>query len=69
MASIVVRTTVRSIRSTSTRPQLCRDESWHAPFRTLRATAPVHRYGHSAFGPYWLVSCRSSGVMTPPAIE
>lgn len=38
------------------RPELYRDDTWHAPFRTLRATAPVHRVEHSDFGAYWAVS-------------
>ena len=38
------------------RPELYRDDLWQAPFRTLRATAPVHRVAHSDFGPYWSVS-------------
>ena len=38
------------------RPELYRDDVWQAPFRELRATAPVHRVEHSDFGPYWSVS-------------
>jgi cytochrome P450 len=38
------------------RPELYRDDTWHEPFRRLRAEAPVHRCAHSAFGPYWSVS-------------
>ncbi|BCA60494.1 cytochrome P450 [Sphingomonas sp. HMP6] len=38
------------------RPELYRDDVWQAPFRELRATAPVHRIEHSGFGPYWSVS-------------
>jgi len=38
------------------RPELYRDDVWQAPFRTLRATAPVHRVEQSGFGPYWSVS-------------
>eukprot|EP01037_Dinobryon_pediforme_P025909 gene25909-28236_t len=38
------------------RPELYRDDLWQAPFRALRATAPVHRVEHSDFGPYWSVS-------------
>ncbi|ODP37809.1 cytochrome P450 [Sphingomonas turrisvirgatae] len=39
-----------------TRPELYRDDRWHEPFRTLRATAPVYRCEDSAFGPYWSIS-------------
>ena len=38
------------------RPELYRDDTWHAPFRELRATAPVHRIEHSDFGAYWSIS-------------
>lgn len=38
------------------RPELYRDDVWQAPFRELRATAPVHRTEDSGFGPYWSVS-------------
>ncbi|MEI9928233.1 MAG: cytochrome P450 [Sphingomonas sp.] len=38
------------------RPELYRDDVWQAPFRRLRAEAPVYRCAHSAFGPYWSVS-------------
>ena len=38
------------------RPELYRDDLWQAPFRTLRATSPVHRVEQSDFGPYWSVS-------------
>ncbi len=38
------------------RAELYRDDTWHAPFRQLRAEAPVHRVEHSQFGPYWSVS-------------
>ena len=39
-----------------TRPELYRDDTWHAPFRKLRADAPVHYCANSDFGPYWSVS-------------
>lgn len=38
------------------RPELYRDDTWHAPFAELRATAPVRFTPQSAFGPYWSVS-------------
>lgn len=38
------------------RPELYRDDTWHAPFRELRAHHPVHYTAHSAFGPYWSIS-------------
>jgi cytochrome P450 len=38
------------------RPELYGDDTWHAPFRKLRAESPVHYTEHSAFGPYWSVS-------------
>jgi cytochrome P450 len=39
-----------------TRPELYRDDTWHEPFRQLRAEAPVYRCENSAFGAYWSVS-------------
>lgn len=39
-----------------TRPELYRDDTWHEPFRHLRAEAPVHYVEHSAFGSYWAIS-------------
>ena len=38
------------------RAELYRDDTWHEPFRTLRATAPVHYTEHSDYGGYWSVS-------------
>ena len=38
------------------RAELYRDDVWQEPFRTLRATSPVHRTEHSDFGPYWSIS-------------
>ncbi|HEX8486644.1 cytochrome P450 [Sphingomonas sp.] len=38
------------------RAALYRDDVWQAPFRTLRAEAPVHYVPHSDYGPYWSVS-------------
>jgi cytochrome P450 len=38
------------------RAELYRDDVWQAPFRALRANAPVHYTEHSAFGPFWSVS-------------
>ena len=38
------------------RPELYRDDTWHAPFRELRATAPVHHVPVSDYGPYWSIS-------------
>ena len=38
------------------RAELYRDDVWHAPFRELRATAPVHYVPHSDYGPYRSVS-------------
>jgi cytochrome P450 len=39
-----------------TRPELYRDDTWHEPFRRLRATAPIYRCEDSPFGAYWSVS-------------
>ena len=39
-----------------TRPELYRDDVWQAPFRELRAKAPVYRCENSDFGPYWSIS-------------
>ena len=38
------------------RAELYRDDVWQAPFRRLRAEAPVHYTAHSDYGPYWSVS-------------
>ncbi len=38
------------------RADLYRDDVWHAPFRHLRAYAPVHHVARSDYGPYWSVS-------------
>lgn len=38
------------------RPELYRDDLWHAPFRELRAKAPVYCCENSDFGAYWSVS-------------
>ncbi|HVI99708.1 MAG TPA: cytochrome P450 [Sphingomonas sp.] len=38
------------------RAELYRDDTWHEPFRTLRATSPVHYTPASEFGPYWSIS-------------
>jgi cytochrome P450 len=38
------------------RAELYRDNTWHEPFRELRARAPVHYVPASDFGPYWSVS-------------
>ncbi|RIA37712.1 cytochrome P450 [Hephaestia caeni] len=38
------------------RSELYRDDTWQEPFRTLRATAPVHYTEQSDYGAYWSVS-------------
>ncbi len=38
------------------RAELYRDDVWQAPFRTLRASAPVHYVPRSGYGAYWSVS-------------
>ena len=38
------------------RAELYRDDTWLAPFRRLRAEAPVYRCENSSFGAYWSVS-------------
>jgi cytochrome P450 len=38
------------------RADLYRDDTWPAPFKRLRAEAPVYRCEHSEFGRYWSVS-------------
>ena len=38
------------------RAELYRDDIWQAPFKQLRAEAPVYRCEHSDYGPYWSVS-------------
>ncbi|MBN8807940.1 MAG: cytochrome P450 [Sphingomonas sp.] len=38
------------------RAELYRDDTWQAPFKQLRETAPVHKVEHSDYGPYWSVS-------------
>jgi cytochrome P450 len=37
-------------------PQLYLDDTWHAPFRRLRAEDPVHYTPASKYGPYWSVT-------------
>ena len=39
-----------------TRADLYRDDTWHEPFRRLRAEAPVYRCETSDFGAYWSIS-------------
>ena len=38
------------------RAELYRDDIWQAPFKELRAKAPVYKVEGSDFGPYWSVS-------------
>lgn len=38
------------------RAELYRDDTWHEPFRRLRADAPVRYTPQSDFGPYWSIS-------------
>lgn len=38
------------------RAELYSEDRWQAPFRELRANAPVHRVEHSDFGPFWSIS-------------
>ena len=38
------------------RAELYRDDVWQAPFRDLRAHAPVHHVAQSDYGAYWSVS-------------
>ena len=38
------------------RAELYRDDVWLAPFKRLRAEAPVHKVEHSDYGAYWSVS-------------
>ena len=38
------------------RAELYRDDTWPAPFKRLRAEAPVHYCENSDYGPYWSVS-------------
>src|SRR3546814_12601481 len=38
------------------RSELYRDDTWQEPFRTLRATAPIHYTEHSDYGAYWSIS-------------
>ncbi len=38
------------------RPELYRDDTWHEPFRELRARGGIHFTEDSAFGPYWSLS-------------
>lgn len=39
-----------------TRPELYRDDAWHAPFRAIRAAGGIRRTEGSAFGDYWSVA-------------
>jgi cytochrome P450 len=38
------------------RAALYATDTWHEPFRALRAEAPIHFVPESSFGPYWSVS-------------
>jgi len=38
------------------RPELYRDDTWHEPFRELRARGGIHYTEHSAFGPFWSIT-------------
>ena len=38
------------------RAEFYRDDTWHEPFRRLRAEAPVRFTPRSDFGPYWSIS-------------
>jgi cytochrome P450 len=38
------------------RAELYANDTWQAPFETLRAESPIHKTEHSDFGPYWSVS-------------
>jgi cytochrome P450 len=38
------------------RAELYRDDVWQAPFRRLRAEAPIHYTAQSDYGPYWSIS-------------
>ncbi len=38
------------------RKELYVTDTWHEPFRDLRANAPIHYCADSKFGPYWSVS-------------
>ncbi|OAN59887.1 cytochrome P450 [Sphingomonas sp. TDK1] len=42
------------------RLELYRDGSWRAPFRQLRAHAPVQYVPQSRFGPYWSISSHAA---------
>ena len=39
-----------------TRAELYRDDTWYAPFKQLRAEAPVYRCEDSDYGAYWSIS-------------
>ncbi|URW74814.1 cytochrome P450 [Sphingomonas donggukensis] len=38
------------------RPELYRDDTWHSPFRELRAKGGIHYTEVSDFGPYWSIA-------------
>ncbi|MDQ0249796.1 cytochrome P450 [Sphingomonas kyeonggiensis] len=38
------------------RPELYRDDTWHAPFRELRARGGIHYHENTAFGPFWSIA-------------
>jgi cytochrome P450 len=54
MATLATETTIDPFDVS--RAELYRDDVWQAPFRTLRAEAPLHRVEHSDYGPFWSVS-------------
>ncbi|WP_448501070.1 cytochrome P450 [Sphingomonas sp.] len=38
------------------RAELYRDDTWHAPFREIRAKGGIHRTEHSDFGAFWSIA-------------
>lgn len=56
MATLASETTPMVDPLDVTRAELYRDDTWHEPFRQLRAEAPVYKCENSAFGPYWSIS-------------
>ncbi len=56
MATLASETVTTADPLDVTDARLYRDDTWHEPFRQLRATAPVYKCENSPFGAYWSIS-------------
>ena len=56
MATLATETLAGADPLDVSRPELYREDTWHEPFRRLRAESPIHYTPQSDYGPYWSVS-------------